>query len=99
MNDIEIGDNVIKKFRTNNVVYGAMYILPDGQMLDLSMLVNGHAEFVAMLGSTAEVLKLKGWLKLNTKLKYIDLPSNPTSMQLAELNRIYAVFGRDFQLN
>ena len=37
-------EKAIELFETDSLAYGAMYILPDGRMLDLSVLQNGHAE-------------------------------------------------------
>lgn len=91
-------ENVVKKFETDAMSLGAMYILPNGKMLDLSMLENGHAEFRDMVNCTAEELKSLGWLRLNTKLKYVELPQNPTEQQAARLQSVFDLFGEDFQV-
>ena len=90
-------NEIIERFKTNTVPFGSAYILPDGTILDLSEFENGHADFFALTGYSAAELKEKRWLRLNTRQKYIELPPEPTKWQLAVLNRVYAVFGDDFQ--
>lgn len=93
-----MNDEIIKKFETDAVAFGAMYILPDGRMLDLSMLENGHAEFWEMADCSTEELRSIGWLRLNTKLKYVELPQNPTEEQRERLQTVFNTFGNDFQI-
>lgn len=91
-------DKLITKFKTDEIAYGAMYILPDGRMLDLSLLENGHAEFWEIVNCSAEELKANGWLRLNTKLKYVELPSQPTAQQMMRLKNIFDLYGDNFQI-
>lgn len=93
-----MNDGILKKFETDAVALGAMYILPDGRMLDLNMFEYGHAEFLKITDCSAEYLKGKGWIRLNTKLKYIELPENPTQAQQERLQAVFNTFGNDFQI-
>ncbi|MCH5259217.1 MAG: hypothetical protein J1F18_05650 [Lachnospiraceae bacterium] len=91
-------EDIIKTFETDSVAYGAMYILPDGRMLNLSVLQNGHAEFWVLINSSAQELKALGWLRLNTKLKYVEKPKEITAAQAARLESAMAFMGEDVQI-
>ncbi|MGN0804162.1 MAG: hypothetical protein ACI4MN_02125 [Candidatus Coproplasma sp.] len=87
-------EKYIKKFLTDTIALGAMYILPDGRMLDLSLLENGHSDFFAITGLSAEDLKKQGWIRLNTKVGYIELPFGQiTKEQELALSKIKEIMG------
>ncbi|MCH5162644.1 MAG: hypothetical protein J1G38_04060 [Clostridiales bacterium] len=86
-------EDVIATFVTRSVAYGAMYILPDGRMLDLSTLEYGHAEFCELLGKSPQELKESGWIRLNTKLKYVEKPGKITDAQADRLEETFAFMG------
>ena len=91
-------EDIIKTFETDSIAYGAMYFLPDGRILDLSVLEYGHSEFMALINSTASALKEQGWIRLNTKLKYIEKPKEITAAQAARLESALAFMGEDVQI-
>lgn len=89
----------IEEFKTETLAFGAMYIMPNGEMLDLSILPNGHAEFFALTNTTSDCLKSQGWVRLNTKLKYIELPAQPlTKQQETQIKRALAFMGDNVQI-
>lgn len=89
----------ISKFETDTIAFGAMYILPNGTMLDLSLLPSGHADFWALLNISSDDLKRQGWVRLNTKLKYVELPLLPlTERQEKQLQRALDFMGDDIQI-
>lgn len=65
---------VIDKLTRTYVPFGALYVLPDGRILDLSVLPAGHDEFFEMTGFTAQTLSAIGWLRANTKVGYVQYP-------------------------
>ena len=89
--------SIISTFETDALAHGSMYILPDGRMLDLTF-CGGHAEFCALVGSTPQELRALGWIRLNTKIKYVELPSKPTEKQSERLRSVFETFGEDFQI-
>ena len=89
----------IKRFETDSIAFGAMYILPDGTMLDLSLLPNGHADFFVCTNTSSAILKQQGWVRLNTKLKYIELPTKPLGKrQKQQVQRAITFMGCDIQI-
>ncbi len=73
----------IARLQTDSIPYGAMYITPDGTVLDLSTLENGHVDLWAYLDERIPItsypqydivnyLRDKGWRKANTKVGYIE---------------------------
>lgn len=91
-------ENAVERFKTEAMGLGAMYVLPDGTMLDLSMLENGHADFWKISGCSDIRLKALGWMRLNTKLKYVEMPSRITAAQSARLEQAMAFMGDDVQI-
>ena len=112
MNKEEIIKAVIEKFRTNNIPYGPMYILPNGDILDLSILENGHMDFWDYLDTLIPItsypqyditnyLRDLGWIKANTKVEYIESDYMPTEKQLnriCEILKLYPVTAK-IQIN
>lgn len=90
-----------QKYKTDEPVFGAMYITPFGTLIDCSMFPNGHADVSAWLheqgleidyrpGEPSQLLHLKGWLRLNTKVGYIEEPHGVlTERQRERLNSIF----------
>ncbi|MBQ7912188.1 MAG: DUF2493 domain-containing protein [Clostridia bacterium] len=73
----------VARLKTDVIPYGAMYILPNGTLLDLSTFENGHADLWAYLDERIPItsypqydivnyLRDKGWRKANTKVGYIE---------------------------
>lgn len=94
-------DEIIKRFETSAFAVGAMYILPDGRLLDLSILENGHLDFFSMLDvdDPPSYLKRLGWIRLNTKIKYVELPSAPmTAIQKQKLDVALKLMGDGVQI-
>lgn len=92
-------NELVQYFHTDDVAFGAMFLLPNGDFLDISLLTGGHAEFSELSGYSISELKEKGWIRLNTKLRYIDLSGvRITSAQVNPLKRVVAFMGGDIQL-
>ena len=90
-----------QKYKTDEPVFGAMYITPFGTLIDCSMFPNGHADVSAWLnekgleidyrlGEPSKLLYLKGWLRLNTKVGYIEEPHGVLTAQQRE--RLESIF-------
>lgn len=80
-------DTIISTYKTNHVTYGSMYILPNGIMLDLGNSEYGHAivsdylnecgvEIDYEIGRASKLLKSLGWIRINTKLRFIDFTNS-----------------------
>ena len=90
-----------QKYKTDEPVFGAMYMTPFGTLIDCSMFPNGHADVSAWLneqgleidyrpGEPSKLLYLKGWLRLNTKVGYIEEPHGVlTARQRERLESIF----------
>ena len=90
-----------QKYKTDEPVFGAMYMTPSGTLIDCSMFPNGHVDVSAWLneqgleidyrpGEPSRLLHLKGWLRLNTKVGYIEEPHGVlTRRQKERLNSIF----------
>lgn len=95
----------VARFKTDSIPYGAMYILPNGTVLDLSALENGHADLWAYLDDRIPItsypqydivnyLRDKGWIRANTKEQYIETENIPTEKQtlkIAEILKLYPI--------
>ena len=90
-----------QNYKTDEPVFGAMYITPFGTLIDCSMFPNGHADVSAWLnekgleidyrlGEPSKLLYLKGWLRLNTKVGYIEEPHGVLTAQQRE--RLESIF-------
>lgn len=84
-----------EKYKTDDPIFGAMYMTPSGTLIDCSMFPNGHADVSAWLheqgleidyqsGEASKLLYLKGWLRLNTKVGYIEEPHGVLTAQQRE---------------
>ena len=101
---------VIERLKTNSIPYGAMYILPNGTILDLSTFENGHADLWAYLDERIPItrypqcnisnfLRDLGWIKANTKEGYIASDRIPTEKQtekIAEILKLYPITAKIF---
>lgn len=106
----QIIEEIIKQLKTENIPFGAMYILPDGNILDLSTFENGHADLWVYLderipsisysqANIANFLRDLGWIKANTKERYIESHHIPTKKQtekLAEILKTYPITAKIF---
>ena len=90
-----------QSYKTDEPVFGAMYITPSGTLIDCSAFPNGHADVSAWLnekgleidyrlGEPSKLLYLKGWLRLNTKVGYIEEPHGVLTAQQRE--RLESIF-------
>ena len=90
-----------QNYKTDEPVFGAMYITPFGTLIDCSMFPNGHADVSAWLnekgleidyrlGEPSKLLYLKGWLRMNTKVGYIEEPHGVLTAQQRE--RLESIF-------
>lgn len=93
----------ISRLNTDSIPYGAMYIMPDGTVLDLSAFENGHADLWAYLNERIPItsypqydivnyLRDKGWIKANTKEEYIETEHIPTEKQMRKICEILKLY-------
>ncbi len=101
----EVLREVVARLKTDSIPCGAMYILPNGTLLDLSSFENGHADLWAYLDERIPItsypqydivnyLRDKGWIRANTKEQYIETENIPTEKQtrkIAEILKIYPI--------
>lgn len=91
-----------QKYKTDEPVFGAMYMTPFGTLIDCSMFPNGHADVSAWLngqgleidyrpGEPSRLLHLKGWLRLNTKVGYVE--QSGRAITVRQRRRIAEIFG------
>lgn len=91
-----------QKYKTDEPVFGAMYMTPFGTLIDCSMFPNGHADVSAWLngqgleidyrlGEPSQLLHLKGWLRLNTKVGYVEQSDRVITVR--QQRRIAEIFG------
>lgn len=91
-----------QKYKTDEPVFGAMYMTPFGTLIDCSMFPNGHADVSAWLngqgleidyrpGEPSRLLHLKGWLRLNTKVGYVE--QSDRAITVRQRRRIAEIFG------
>ena len=88
---------IINEYKCSGIAYGSMYILPDGVLLDLGDSGYGHSNLSLLLdeygfeinyepGKASKLLKYMGWIRLNTKINFIDLSNiKPTNEQYKKL--------------
>lgn len=90
-----------QKHKTDEPVFGAMYMTPFGTLIDCSIFPSGHADISAWLheqgleidyqpGEPSKLLYLKGWIRLNTKVGYIEEPHGVLTAQQRE--RLKSIF-------
>lgn len=101
---------LIASYKTFAITLGSMYILPDGTLLDLGDSGYGHSNVSEYLnelglekdyemGKSSKLLKEMGWIRLNTKLKFIDLSeTKPTEAQYEQLLRALDFMKDDIQI-
>ena len=93
-----------QKYKTDEPVFGAMYMTPFGTLIDCSMFLNGHADVSAWLneqgleidyrpGEPSQLLHLKGWLRLNTKVGYVE--QSDRAITVHQKLRIAEIFGEE----
>ena len=92
-----------QNYKTDEPVFGAMYMTPPGTLIDCSAFPNGHADVSAWLnekgleidyclGEPSKLLYLKGWLRLNTKVGYIEAPHGVLTERQRE--RLESIFNK-----
>lgn len=93
-----------QKYKTDEPVFGAMYMTPFGTLVDCSLFLNGHADVSAWLheqgleidyrpGEPSQLLHLKGWLRLNTKVGYVE--QSDRAITVHQKLRIAEIFGEE----
>ena len=103
-------EEVANCLKTDTIPYGAVYILPDGRLLDLSILENGHADLWAYLDEEipktscpqydiANFLRDLGWIKANTKEEYISSDYTPTPKQMRSIEKILKIYPIKMRIN
>lgn len=103
-------EEVVNRLKTDTIPYGAVYILPDGRLLDLSILENGHADLWAYLDEeipktscpqydSANFLRDLGWIKANTKEEYISSDYTPTPKQMSSIEKILKIYPIKMRIN
>lgn len=91
-----------QNYKTDEPVFGAMYMTPLGTLIDCSAFPNGHADVSAWLheqgleidyrlGEPSQLLHLKGWLRLNTKVGYVE--QSDRAITVRQRRRIAEIFG------
>ena len=91
-----------QKYKTDEPVFGAMYMTPFGTLIDCSLFPNGHADASAWLheqgleidyrpGEASRLLYERGWLRLNTKVGYVEQPD--WAITVRQRRRIAEIFG------
>lgn len=91
-------------YKADESVFGAMYMTPSGTLIDCSMFPNGHADVSAWLnekgleidyrlGEPSQLLYLKGWIRLNTKVGYIEEPHGVLTE--CQRERLKSIFSED----
>ena len=98
----------VARLKTDSIPYGAMYILPNGTLLDLSAFENGHADLWAYLDEHIPItsypqydivnyLRDKGWRKANTKVGYIETQYSTVKQMLLFDNILDAYPATEFK--
>lgn len=93
-----------QRYKTDEPVSGAMYMTPFGTLIDCSLFPNGHADVSAWLheqgleidyrsGEPSQLLHLKGWLRLNTKVGYVE--QSDMAITVHQKLRIAEIFGEE----
>ena len=101
---------IIARLKTETIPYGAMYITPDGTILDLSAFENGHADLWAYLDERISItsypqydivnyLRDKGWRKANTKVGYIETQYSTVKQMLIVDDILDAYPSTEFKFN
>lgn len=91
-----------QKYKTDEPVFGAMYMTPFVTLIDCSMFPNGHADVSAWLhgqgleidyrpGEASRLLYERGWLRLNTKVGYVE--QSDRAITVRQRRRIAEIFG------
>lgn len=92
-----------QNYKTDEPVFGAMYMTPPGTLIDCSLFPNGHADVSAWLheqgleidyrpGEASRLLCERGWLRLNTKVGYVEQPE--WAITVRQRRRIAEIFGK-----
>ena len=92
-----------QKYKTDEPVFGAMYMTPFGTLIDCCSFPNGHAdvsfwlngqglEIDYRLGEPSRLLYERGWLRLNTKVGYVEQPD--WAITVRQRRRIAEIFGK-----
>ena len=92
-----------QNYKTDEPVFGAMYMTPPGTLIDCSLFPNGHADVSAWLheqgleidyrpGEASRLLCERGWLRLNTKVGYVEQPE--WAITVRQRQRIAEIFGK-----
>lgn len=79
-------DILVKTYKGNNVGYGSVYIMPDGTFLNLGDSGYGHSNISYFLNENgleidyqpskaSKRLRNLGWIRVNTKVKFIEMPN------------------------
>ena len=101
---------IINDYKCNDIIWGSMYILPDGTLLNLGDSGYGHSDLSTLLndynfevnyqsGKASPLLKSLGWIRLNTKVKFVDLPKiKPTDIQYEKLLLALDYMKSDYQI-
>ena len=110
MTQQEVLQKIIDTYQTDHIGYGSMYILPDGKLLYLGDSGWGHASVSSYInengyeinykeGTASNLLKSLGWIRLNTKLRFIDFCDNVfTSAQEPQLEYAIDYMEKDVQV-
>ena len=106
----EVLREVVARLKTDLIPYGAMYILPNGTVLDLSTFESGHADLWAYLDERIPItsypqydivnyLRDKGWIRANTKEQYIETENIPTEKQTLKIGEILKLYPISVKIN
>lgn len=101
---------VIEKYKCSAIMLGSMYILSDGTLLYLGDTGFGHSELSETLeflniekdfepGKASKLLRGLGWIRLNTKIKFIEFTDVlPTAKQEVVLLKALEFMHNDVQV-
>ena len=106
----QIIEEIINRLKTDTIPYGAVYILPDGTILDLSLLENGHGDLWVYLdekipqtsypqADISKFLRDLGWIKANAKEEYISSDCVPTPKQMQIIEKILKIYPIKMRIN
>ena len=110
MTQQEVLQKIIDTYKTDHIGYGSMYILPDGTLLYLGDSGWGHASVSSYInengyeinykeGTASNLLRSLGWIRLNTKIRFIDFCDKVfTSQQETQLEYAIDYMENDIQV-
>lgn len=103
-------DILVKNYKGYTVGYGSVYIMPNGTILNLGDSGYGHGNVSYFLnengleidyqpGKASKRLRNLGWIRVNTKVKFIEMPNFMYNESQEEpLKEAIRLMGNDVQI-